>query len=177
MTDVIIRAILEEGAKEDLGPALIVGDLNAEPEDIPALKRALQHSEWHDVGAEAECFGRRAKQDTCHTGAHARSTRRDYIFANTSSWPLIDDFVVDREAEFPTHDVLQLAINPGAAAATVGKQRKIGMLSDMWANQVEKKLGEHEAAKQQQQQQQEMRLPITNFTANIYYDSYPHMCR
>ena len=60
----------------------------------------------------------------------------------------IDDFVVDREAEFPTHDVLQLAINPRAAAATVGKQRKIGMLSDMWANQVEKKLGEHEAAKQ-----------------------------
>ena len=48
-TNEIIETILEERKARKGGPAIMMGDLNAEPKHIAALQEALDSGEWHDV--------------------------------------------------------------------------------------------------------------------------------
>ena len=48
-------------------PKCIVGDLNAEPEDVPTVMRLLEEDGWVDYGAKADIWGKQCYQGTCHT--------------------------------------------------------------------------------------------------------------
>ena len=61
---------------------LVVGDMNANPEDVHDL-RELMAQGWIDVGATTHCCTGVPCQPTCKAAAAIGfGTRRDYIFAN-----------------------------------------------------------------------------------------------
>ncbi len=63
-TDGRIEAIVNELAEHEKMPTCIVGDLNAEPEDIPMVTHMLQHETWTDCGAAASMWGGTDRQPT-----------------------------------------------------------------------------------------------------------------
>ena len=88
-TNTIIEAIIAEKGRQVQGPCIFVGDLNANPVDIPALKKLLDDKQWHDIGANARFWGQQDCEHTCITGTTKVPTRRDYLFTNSETLPMI----------------------------------------------------------------------------------------
>ena len=108
-TDTIIMAIKQEIlARGDIYAAL-VGDLNACPEDLPALEDLIQSGGWTDLGAHPRWTEGRAPEPTCFV-AHARGTRRDYVFVDPHLVTLVQGFRVSHEDTFPVHRPLQFTL-------------------------------------------------------------------
>ena len=93
-TDAVCSAILEEANRALVCNAVILGDLHADPQDIPSLKAALE-DEWVDVGHAASCIAGTPEEPTCRVGAEAVPTRRDYIFVRSDMWPDVCDFGIE----------------------------------------------------------------------------------
>ena len=104
----MINAIIEEIQLQPRGPACIVGDLNGNPSDFKAIQGLLQYSGWTDIGARADIWGKPISEYTCVAPNTTAPTRRDYVFANPDLMPLIADFRVQHQHEFPVHSFLQL---------------------------------------------------------------------
>ena len=71
MTDDLFHLFNQELAHYKSLPTLIVGDLNADPQDIPTLHEMLANSDLTDVGASADVHGdaHRVCDNTCATHA------------------------------------------------------------------------------------------------------------
>eukprot|EP00973_Karenia_brevis_P014556 1985858-Karenia_brevis.AAC.1 len=65
---------------------MILGDLNADPNDIPSLQFSLDGGQMYDLGAHAAIFGTPACQATCFPHNSAVATRRDYISQAAASY-------------------------------------------------------------------------------------------
>ena len=109
-TDDLCKIMLEELRQHPRGPILIMGDLNAEIEDLPVMRDLLDSGAWTDIGADAHIWGQPRCETTCQVHAAARATRRDYMIANELLLPAIEAFRVHRSDEFPTHAPLQLRV-------------------------------------------------------------------
>ena len=142
-TDCIIDAIKDEVSGPGHEVALIVGDLNAEPSDIPTLSEMLSNG-WVDVGAEAGAVGGESNEPTCQANPHTQATRRDYVIASQCAWPLVAKFRVDNTAEFSTHSVLQLVIDSGQASQRITTVKQVGNLADLWSNHIEHSIKDKE---------------------------------
>ena len=81
-TNLLMQAILKERETQPSGPVLIMGDLNADPENIATTKEMLVNGLWVDVGAHAARWNGINKEYTCVTARSKAPTRRDYIFCN-----------------------------------------------------------------------------------------------
>ena len=63
-TDHLLQAALDELQHMPETPCLILGDLNAEPSDLPTLRK-LQSLGWVDLASSAAIWGREPNQPTC----------------------------------------------------------------------------------------------------------------
>ena len=63
-TNSIVAAILEDYQLRGPGLAFLVGDVNAEPADLPALQELLQNLGWTELGAAAAMWGQPASAPT-----------------------------------------------------------------------------------------------------------------
>ena len=79
-TDAIFQAIVSDHRLRGVGPTFIVGDINADPDDLPTLSELLANKGWTDLGAAAATWGQLASQPTCITKQSNAATRRDYMF-------------------------------------------------------------------------------------------------
>ena len=90
-TSAIIQNCLDDHALRPEGACLIVGDVNADPADVPAIKCTLQQG-WSDLGAQADQWGQPPCAYTCLAQQALQPTRRDYAFANATAIQLVSFF-------------------------------------------------------------------------------------
>jgi len=109
VTNRIIKAIRCEQSAQPSGPTVILGDTNADPEDLPVLQKLLSAHLWIDVGAHASWWGGFDAQPTCITANSGQATRRDYIFCDNSFFPLYHP-VSSGIAQWTPHPLLPLCV-------------------------------------------------------------------
>ena len=119
-TNKLISATKDEITEQPHGPKFIVGDVNAEPEDLPELMDLLNNQHWTDVGEHAYMWGQLAEQPTCKAPNADVKTRRDYIFANPEGLAIIKSFQVMDDELFPVHATLRMILD----AKQVIKERR-----------------------------------------------------
>ena len=64
-TDDLLDACHCEFATQPAVPKCIVGDINAEAEDIPTLMHLIEDLGWIDCGATADIWGEEVRRPTC----------------------------------------------------------------------------------------------------------------
>ena len=112
-------------------PCLILGDLNAEPEDLPTFQY-LTSLGWTNLGASAALWDQVPNKPTCVApGHHSRATIRDYILASPMALPLVAGFSVDFEDTFVTHAVLRCSLDLSQARANICKLQTPSSLTYM----------------------------------------------
>ena len=109
-TNDFMSAILHEFAHMPSGPKMIVGDLNCEPQDLPALATYLADGEFVDLGSIAHVYGHPPNQPTCYPYNNGTPSRRDYAFASSTLLPLISSLFVGPQGDFPAHGCLHLQL-------------------------------------------------------------------
>ena len=122
-TDSIIEAILEEVSCQPPLPCLMMGDLNANTEDIPHVVHMIDSLGWHDLGAEANTWGGTPNEHTCVTSGTLAPTRSDYIFCNAKGFPLVRAFHVIHSDLFSVHSILQVALVAEGADSVIYKSK------------------------------------------------------
>ena len=109
---------------------------------------------WHDLGAEAGTFGRKANQPTCKQSEGSQENRRDYIIVNPVMWPKVDDFDVDQEALFHTHKVVQMVFNIKRQPQDLRQVKPIGSLAEMHKVQGERDTEELEGKEKKEAEEE-----------------------
>ena len=130
-TDQIFQAIVSDQALRGVGPTFIVGDINADTEDLPTLSELLANHGWTDLGAAAATWGQPASQPTCITKQSHAATRRDYMFCNASALGLVRGLHVRAGDLCPTHSTVELHLALDAPAFDMNKQRFITPLDEL----------------------------------------------
>ena len=64
-TDEIIETLVNEVQGHGKIAKCIMGDLNADPEDIPIIEHLMREEGWTDCGAVAEIWGGKSNEPTC----------------------------------------------------------------------------------------------------------------
>ena len=103
VTDEIVDILITELEHLPDMPAILLGDLNADPYDIPAVTRRIEDLGWFDVGAHASVWGGIDNQPTSRPPNASRSNRRDYIFVSPDLVGIIEKFNVEYTDTFPVH--------------------------------------------------------------------------
>ena len=103
--------ILDELSCDIKLPTCILGDVNADPADIPSLLDLLENEGWTDCGAKASIWGGTDNQHTCQAPNTTKSTRRDYAFVNDLLLPAVTSFQVEQSDVFPTHQPIFLEVD------------------------------------------------------------------
>ena len=106
----MVEAIFAEIDHLGNPPFILVGDLNANTDDIPAIEIALQSGRLMDIGQHAERFGQPAAEPTCFVTPVSDGTRRDYVLASPELFACFTEFRVDRIVEVPVHAVLHFRL-------------------------------------------------------------------
>ena len=114
-TQEIMEAGIEEMAYDKHGVQFMLGDFNAEPNQLDISKELIEEHQWVDVGAKADWWGGEANQKTCQTRPQAKPTRIDGILASREAVPWISGFKVSENEMIPTHKVLELTLSGEAA--------------------------------------------------------------
>ena len=110
ITSSLIAAIKDEMAVLPTGPKLIIGDINADPQDINELKHLLRGG-WVDVGATRHMCEGVVCQATCAShNPKASATRRDYMFASPEAAPMMRCFKVTNDDLMDTHSRLEVTM-------------------------------------------------------------------
>eukprot|EP00973_Karenia_brevis_P079790 11072025-Karenia_brevis.AAC.1 len=73
----MLRIVFDELQTQPKGPIVILGDLNAEPQDIPTLQAHLDQGDFVDLGAHPN-FNKGTVANTCYAPNSTGPTRRDY---------------------------------------------------------------------------------------------------
>eukprot|EP00969_Alexandrium_andersonii_P012145 529555-Alexandrium_andersonii.AAC.1 len=112
LTNQLCEAVLQEAAAAPPGPLLVVGDLNANPEDLPILNDALEARRLTNVGHVAELWGGSNDQATCLAPLASVGTVRDYVFANHVALQMVTGFGVDSRSPFLVHSPIAVRVDP-----------------------------------------------------------------
>ena len=107
-TNGLVAAIGEEANSHPEFSCCFCGDLNADPDHLPALKLILEEQAWVDCGANASIWGHKDSQITCTSYNATTSTRNDFFFCQSCMLPYIHDFEVVADPEFSVHSVLRI---------------------------------------------------------------------
>ena len=89
--------------------ASIVGDLNADTSDLPAVTELLQSQGWADLGTYPKWLAGCPPTPTCFVASHA-GTRRDFILADAYLMTMPLAFEVTEEDTFPVHKPVRMDI-------------------------------------------------------------------
>ena len=136
-TDHLIGVIRDELEEHPNIPTLIVGDLNAEPEDVPIVQEMLQEEGWTDCAGQAGIWGRTGGQGTCTAPNSKRTTRRDYIFACPVALPMIAGCEVHKTDEFAVHQPLRIYMQMGTKQVRKQRYRKTASAKEKFEERLE----------------------------------------
>ena len=117
-TDIMVAALvceLEEVAKDQV---CIIGDLNADLEDIPMALDLVENEGWKDMGANAENWGGVKDEPTCMAPNSKKATRRDYILVNQKMFQNVQAFQVEHTDSFATHQPIMAKVRMGDLSIT-----------------------------------------------------------
>ena len=110
-TDALLAAALDELRFLPECPCLVLGDFNAEPSDLPTLRKVTGLG-WTNLGASAEMWNQLPNVPTCRApNVSGPGTVRDYIIASPMCLPLITHFAVHSDEAFATHSVLECTLD------------------------------------------------------------------
>ena len=133
-TQEIMGASVGEMAFDKHGVQYMLGDFNAEPNQLDIGRELIEEHQWVDVGAKADWWGGEANQKTCQTRPQAKPTRIDGILASREAVSWISGFKVSENSMIPTHKVLELTLSGEAAdeERTFAKQTHVdeGLIPD-----------------------------------------------
>ena len=102
-TDDILAIIEVQFEAMELGPKLIMGDLNGILDVLPTAMALIKEHGWTDIGNdESKCHGKPGKA-TCKTRKDANESRIDFILANNRMTPPITSCRVDEHRDYPAH--------------------------------------------------------------------------
>jgi hypothetical protein len=121
-----------ELAAQGSGPMAIIGDVNADLEDIPALYRLVTEEGWIDVGGRADIWGGIAAEFTCVAPGAARPTRRDFVIVNEALWLQLDHFQVVHQDAMPVHSLLQFRFKADNDVVPITLLNKPHSLHNEW---------------------------------------------
>ena len=113
-TDDTIAVVLEQiGKKIKRVPIMIVGDLNADVEDLLLLYDLVKEHRWRDFGASANIWGGEAKQPTCFALNSSEATRRDYMIVSPLWFKSVAGFEVTPCDSFSVHQPINMKVHLG----------------------------------------------------------------
>ena len=102
-TDIAMACLVDELAEVADQPTCILGDLNADPDDIPTAWDLITNEGWKDLGDNAHIWGGVRAEATCQAPNTNTATRRDYIIANEKMFEKVRGFEVEGDDNFATH--------------------------------------------------------------------------
>ena len=103
-TDRIIMAVSEDNKADGKPNAMIIGDVNADIEDLPTLMGLVAQESWHDAGSHPSARDPEGNvQMTCRPEGAKASTRRDYAFLNQGAAGHFKGFEVDHDSPYTVH--------------------------------------------------------------------------
>eukprot|EP00755_Sulcionema_specki_P032827 Sspe_Gene.20034::Locus_7315_Transcript_1_1_Confidence_1.000_Length_2311::g.20034::m.20034 len=97
----ILQKVLEEVAGLGDVPAIILGDLNTEPDDSPVLTGALRTGRWTD--AAVTWAGENPPEKTCFVRGTSEGSRIDMILMNQVAGAGLEGVEVWHDTAIPTH--------------------------------------------------------------------------
>ena len=109
-TDQLVQAGLKQIELCPQAPTFILGDLNAEPDQVASIHQLLTDRHWVDVGAVASTWGGSDLEHTCIAPTAKQATRRDFVFCSPQAFPLIQGFKVDHSTSMPVHAMLVVTL-------------------------------------------------------------------
>eukprot|EP00971_Amphidinium_carterae_P176456 3498651-Amphidinium_carterae.2 len=101
----LLRAVAADMAARGPLPCIVVGDLNAEVEECPALASLLQSRVWHNV---ADVFPDQPRQPTSF---HGGVSTIDFILVNSPALPYVSSFAVVMGLSERGHRKLEVKLN------------------------------------------------------------------
>ena len=107
-SDDLLHAIFSEFDALPEGPKMLVGDLNADPSDLPTLQTHLDAGSYLDLGAQAHIYDQPSLQPTCYPPNHIHPSRRDFVIVSGSLFPFVKAFQVHELQEIPVHASLRV---------------------------------------------------------------------
>ena len=104
-TNCLLEALFAELEQLGQPPFLMVGDFNANTDDLFAFDVALQSGRIIDVGQCADRFGQPPSAPTCYATPTSQGTRRDYVFSSPELFSCFTGFEVTRDIATPVHAI------------------------------------------------------------------------
>ena len=123
-TDDLLTVVQQEFEAMDLGPKMIMGDINATTDSLPTILQMMAEGGWTDVGWVAHICNGEPNRPTCHANGDAKESRIDFIFVNEYLLPAIEECWVDEENIFATHRPLGVRIKTERIAKQLKTLRK-----------------------------------------------------
>ena len=91
-------------------PIILLGDLNVDTNEIPAISRLIDELGWVDAGGKAQIWGGEPNQPTCKAPNANKANRRDYSFISPELGSRIASFSVQYSDAYPFHQPLDLVL-------------------------------------------------------------------
>ena len=120
-------------------PTLIMGDYNAVPNTLRAVKELIEDELWEDVGAKADWWGGTPDQPTCKQRAAAKETRIDCIIANMWAMPMITGFSITKDEQIPTHSIVEVTLSDKEEAKERDYVRSLPSLKKLFDQEIIKR--------------------------------------
>ena len=119
----LFSAIYDDILLRPQGATFIVGDFNADLEDIPSALIFTEELQWQDLGAIAQQWGQPAEAPTCTVANANEPTRRDFILASPMAIPMVTHFQVSTGDVCPTHATLTMHVAIQAGQCSLQQSR------------------------------------------------------
>eukprot|EP00969_Alexandrium_andersonii_P177178 7835019-Alexandrium_andersonii.AAC.1 len=111
-TSLMFEAIERELDAQAPQQVLLMGDLNAAPEDIVPLWSGMQTGRWVDLGALG-AWDQSPNLPTALAHGASQPRRLDYVFASGGLLEHTSGFYVDQQPRFDVHKVLRFSFAAG----------------------------------------------------------------
>jgi hypothetical protein len=108
-TNAVLEAVVQEATHMGDLYAAIVGDLNADTEDLPALGELIRGQGWTDLGAHLEWLVGGSPVPTCFVAGH-EGTKRDFILVDAYLMTMAPSYSVADEETFPVHRPVRMDV-------------------------------------------------------------------
>ena len=96
---------------QEVGPKMIVGDLNGDLESLPIIQHLINDRGWVDLGSQEQLCGGTAEEPTCNVNAKCKESRRDFILVNDMLFDAAAGYRVSKEDLFPTHRPIHVSLD------------------------------------------------------------------
>ena len=110
-TNDLLAIIANEFDMQEVGPKMIVGDLNGDLESLPIIQHLINDRGWVDLGSQEQLCGGTAEEPTCNVNAKCKESRRDFILVNDMLFDAAAGYRVSKEDLFPTHRPIQVSLD------------------------------------------------------------------